>query len=746
MISVPTTVKDALKDGGLLKNYRFIVKNKVTTRDPILPIFIFTDTSRTYTVGTGYEGGYYLYFPADQESVNVGGHVELSGGTRWQFTVSHTQGTETLFKINILDIGSVISFSDSIVLPTFPDIILTAGDLITYTDSYTDDFVIDNENIVKESVKIDERMASGETLKFGLAEGSSLEFQYFDKPNIRGRRIYAELEVEYNRGAGTWTDYFDLWNAGQYTAPVSGTYRVTAYKSSSFKCGFEVERNGVYVTSGNLNNNNPSKTVELMAGDLVTTTVVTPPSEMYIERFVAGGWHTIPMGWFDVAQCPVQLSTGILKALAYNRLTSNILDTPVGSLIDEIQADTPTENEITIQTIQSLLLDDFDITNDIAGNVKTMSASDRYDTTRVTCVLNGTSTTRTIWVKNKMMSADNMDTSKRLKIDMESYLAKVNNAIANIKRSIYAQVKNPDTVWNNLKNSMFYQLRFGISCVFGVTGGTPNAGYYYEKPDTMLSYITTVGDINEVKFLYGVSDIAFSIPYDVYVTSGNSSPTPISHLWQADISLSSADVTLTQLDTDDIQTITINKALIDKGQVTLRDIINANYELHCQYGHIDRQTNNFTGVELATATAENVNIDSCSKLWTDTSGEQSFRNLVITYKTTDSGGQEKDETMTLTVNADGTTDYIMDDNWLLKNMVWDSSDVYTYGSQMAAIMASIRWTPFEAWSAGLPYIETGDKLQITDNHSTFTSYVLQRQLKGVQNLQDTYINGTLDVF
>lgn len=748
MINVPSTVKDALKDGCLLKNYRFIVKNKVTTRDPIIPIYTFNNSNRQYTISSGYSGGYYMYFDASQPTCTLMGRVNFPAPSNgyYPFTIEHTTGTETLALVPGTSLGAVIDISAAIILPTFPTILLTASELITYTDSYTDDFVIDNDNIVKESVKIDERMASGEILKFGLSEGTSLEFQYFDKPNIRGRRIYAELEVEYDRGAGTWTDYFDLWNAGQYTAPVSGTYRITAYKSSSFKCGYEVERNGVYVTSGTLNNSHPSKTVELMAGDLVTTTVVTPPSEMYIERFVAGGWHTIPMGWFDVAQCPVQLSTGIRKVLAYSRLTSDILDTPVGQLIDEIQADTNAENEITIQTIQSLLLDDFAVKNDIAGNVQTTSWSERYDTTQVTCVLNGTSTTRTIWVKFRSVSADNMDTSKRLKIDMAGYLAKLNEAVAGIKRAIYEQVKNPDTVWNNLKNSRMYQLYFGVKCVFGPTGGTPNAGYYVENPTTMLSYITTVGDVNEVKYLFGVSDIAFSLPFDVYVTSGNSNPTPISHLWQGNNVISSTDLVLTKLDTDGIQTITINKTLIDKGQVTLRNIINANYELHCQYGHIDRQTNNFAGVELATNTAEALNISSCSKLWTDTSGEQSFRNLVITYKTLDSNNQEKDEVYTITVNEDGTTDYIMDNNWLLRNKVWDSSDVYTYGSQMADKMASIRWTPFEAWAAGLPYIETGDKLQITDNHSTFTSYVLQRQLKGIQNLQDTYINGTLDIF
>lgn len=745
MINVPTTVKDALKDGGLLKNYRFIVKNKVTTRDPIIPIYTFNDSNRQYTISSGYSGGYYMYFDASQPTCTLVGRVNFPAPSNgyYPFTIQHTTGTETLALVQGTSSGAVIDLSASIILPTFPTILLTAGELITYSDTYTDDFVIDNDNIVKESVKIDERMASGETLKFGLAEGSSLEFQYFDKPNIRGRRIYAELEVEYNRGAGTWTDYFDLWNSGQYTAPVSGTYRVTAYKSSSFKCGFEVERNGVYVTSGNLNNNKPSKTVELMAGDLVTTTVVTPPSEMYIERFVAGGWHTIPMGWFDVAQCPVQLSTGIRKVLAYNRLTSNILDTPVGELIDNIQSDTTTEGEITIQTIQSLLLDDFNISEADTGTVVLKTYADTATFADCSYVENGTTTTRYMYVSyynyHASVSPDN-----RVEINMEPYLAKVYAAHAGIKSAIYANCKNPDTVWENYLNSFNYLSTGAIACIFG-SGNTYN-GYYPPEMPPVVDTRFTVGLAGEVKYLYGTSHIVFKLPYKIEGSTSSSYVRNSKTLWENGETLAASDITVRELTTDNIQTITINKALIDKGQVTLRDIINANYELHCQYGHIDRETNNFSGVELATATAESVDINSCSKLWTDTSGEQSFRNLVITYKTLDSNNQEKDEVYTITVNSDGTTDYIMDNNWLLRNKVWDSSDVYTYGSQMADKMASIRWTPFEAWPAGLPYIETGDKLEITDNHSTFTSYVLQRQLKGIQNLQDTYINGTLDIF
>ena len=103
-------------------------------------------------------------------------------------------------------------------------------------------------------------------------------------------------------------------------------------------------------------------------------------------------------------------------------------------------------------------------------------------------------------------------------------------------------------------------------------------------------------------------------------------------------------------------------------------------------------------------------------------------------------------TLQRTVNADGNIDYNMSDNWLFKNFTWSASDVGYYADAMVSKLRDVTWFPFEMWCAGLPYIETGDEIEITNDEGTYPSYILQRQLQGIQNLQDTFINGTLDVF
>lgn len=134
------------------------------------------------------------------------------------------------------------------------------------------------------------------------------------------------------------------------------------------------------------------------------------------------------------------------------------------------------------------------------------------------------------------------------------------------------------------------------------------------------------------------------------------------------------------------------------------------------------------------------------KLWTDTQGAQSFRNLIIKYKGLDDEDKETEYTYIREIDPEGTTDYLMDDNWLFNNLVWDYEDILDYAFAMAGKLKGVTWIPFEMWAAGLPYLETGDEIEIQNSEGTFRSYVLQRTLTGIQNLQDTYINGTLEIF
>lgn len=197
---------------------------------------------------------------------------------------------------------------------------------------------------------------------------------------------------------------------------------------------------------------------------------------------------------------------------------------------------------------------------------------------------------------------------------------------------------------------------------------------------------------------------------------------------------------------------------------TLREITSAAYETQCQFGQLSRITDLFAGVELGHSRllpAETLypatdlypsgarlsgSKAMYSKLWADEGNIHKWRYLIITYKGLDEEQNEKEFTLQRTVNSDGTDDYNCSDNWLFRNLIWTDEQIGDYADAMVAKMQGITWFPFEMWCAGLPYLETGDEIEIPLGDQKYVSYVLQRQLKGIQNLQDTYINGTLDIY
>jgi hypothetical protein len=216
-----------------------------------------------------------------------------------------------------------------------------------------------------------------------------------------------------------------------------------------------------------------------------------------------------------------------------------------------------------------------------------------------------------------------------------------------------------------------------------------------------------------------------------------------------------------QLSLDSIEAIKITSNDIeDIGDVTLRQLQSAVFELSCLFGRLNRVTDMFAGMGLGRdrlVPAETLypadaltpqgsdagSSPSCyQKLWTDRSAESKYRNIIATYK--DTNGNEAE--IQQAVNVDGDIDYIISDNWLLRNLKWTAVKIGGYLEEMSQKLADITWFPFEMWAPGLPYLEAGDEIEISAVDETHTSYILRRTLSGIQNLQDEMINGTLDIF
>lgn len=697
--------------------------------------------------------------------------------------------------------------------------------MVVLNDDNTEDFTIDNETLIGESVSIDERMCSGDTLKFGLCEGSSLEFQYFNKPNITGKRVQAFVDVQYLAGV-----VGRINASGSFTTPADGSYVFEIKKGSA---------TGLYVTFAGGGDiyidfvlGQTSERLTLEVGDVVTLN--NPSSNAFFE-VSADMWDTIPMGFFDVKKCSRQASTGIIKVTAYNKLQSEYLDENATDTIKDVFGDRDVYltdmirvllEGYRIEKLEESYVDsmylDYDTVRADAKNTfspfkyttlygdqgpfsPTLYAQSSYITTNSNIYLGGVA-------KTSYFFDDRLSTYP-VRIEVDSIIEQLDINIANFIRESLNKISantTGATLWDRLRN------------MSGRSGITPNLylkGYFFSvwvsfwdsRPDEIygnqvLNATGTFDDLRNTTFI-NVRNIAVCVPRGitfgyscssidgsidktisgpgygssiscvgenghylyriqgessaregVYVTpkmpNGEDIPARIDELYfkvkAITEGVSGADL------------IQINPTQIEN--VTLRDLQSADFETKCQFGQLSRITDLFSGVTLnrnALYPADDLHPANdlyprgaslsttkalYSKLWADEDNVHKWRYLIITYKGLDGQGNETEYTLQRTINSDGTDDYNMSDNWLFRNLVWTASQVGEYADAMVTKMQDITWFPFEMWCAGLPYLETGDEIEITLGEETYTSYILQRQLKGIQNLQDTYINGTLDIF
>lgn len=569
-------------------------------------------------------------------------------------------------------------------------------------------FEVKNENLVYESVSIDERMCSGDTLKFGLCEGSSIEFQYFGKPNSYGLSMNVKIRVRYLNSQGNlaWSSY-------------------------------------------------------------------------------------IPMGFFDVKKCSRQASTGIMKVTAYNKLQSDYLDAKANDLLIDAYENQDSYSPSTIEKILDITLQNYKIDTYVNLSINVYAENNKYNLLRTGSigdvgVYQGDPPPPGAGVAIEdylhwfapfvRVRFNNNDSNYSFKISLFDLLANAYQKLG----SYMHEWRDADT--NRLLESWVAQPGTSISDLragawtFNYTGtGSPTSMVDYVGNHTGATYQTPYFyKINtQTEALSQSYDIGFYLPmiYIIDKTSQWDEARWLNYLDEFEYALEGEVEALVRRSLEVHREkasagsdIPLGASIYDWPDVTLRELQSSIFEFDCQFGELDRETDLFSGVELNHSRllpadtlypANNLYPDGAqesafrsqySKLWADEGNIHKWRYLIITYKGLDEEQNEKEFTLQRTVNADGTDDYNMSDNWLFRNLVWTAEDVGTYADAMVAKMQDITWFPFEMWAAGLPYLETGDEIEIPLGEETYTSYILQRQLKGIQNLQDTFINGTLDIF
>ena len=719
MITIPERVKDALRDGRMLKNYKFNVLKFDYIDIRTLKNYERYTAPRSGTYSFYYSVGYIAY------GIMIGSGPSAEGG--------YWEEDETR---EVIEHEYYIEAGTSILVYT--SALESGADFMTLTTDDTEshevlDFVINNNNLVKESVKFDERMCSGSEIKFGLCEGSSLEFQYFDKPNINGKRIQAFIEVQYKDENGdlAWHEIpMGFYTVSQCPMQFStGIRKVVAYNKLKGEY-LDAKANDLLIEAFD----NPTETVSFI--DVRNVLL----SDYQIETVTPSRVPITAPYYFEQVMIPrVMKIPQVMGKTHINFYYTNPKQTlypAVESLMSIVTLDPTKSYRLTPDFPVGQIEDAWYTT--IYNSIKAANLTDMTVDDYMPYIINTTSNYGGWKLFFSVELVKNGQSEFYTNIGYEHGLSGVVGSLTDLcKKTITGY------------SSLIYHIAVEINL-----NGTNNIN------DTIHSAnLTRDTDVYYYTFYDNPSlyewDRIRPNPYQITLPDGE----------KVDYSTARYATMFTLYEITDISPADqVQFTINDMPEFTLRDVVSASYETVCQYGKLDRETDLFSGVELNTAAllprdnlypANNLypgglmdkTIKSgYSKLWTDTVGVQTFRNLYIKYKGLDENQQPAEFTLERIVNADGTTDYNMSDNWLFKNLVWTAEQVGDYADAMVAKMQGIKWFPFELWGAGLPYLETGDEIEIITQDGSYTSYILQRQLSGIQNLQDTFINGELDIF
>lgn len=170
-------------------------------------------------------------------------------------------------------------------------------------------------------------------------------------------------------------------------------------------------------------------------------------------------------------------------------------------------------------------------------------------------------------------------------------------------------------------------------------------------------------------------------------------------------------------------------------RISGKDVFKAICEINGVFGHLGRD-NVFRYVQLGSSgAASNINTGLTITVDHEDFNTTTISKMQILAATGDVLGEV----------GSGDNTYVIENNFLLKGLGDDNAAKDTADMILTHIfptVSSITYVPIDAEVKGNPCYEVGDKISLTAYGSTFNTFMLQRELKGVQSLHDNYIAST----
>ena len=546
---------------------------------------------------------------------------------------------------------------------------------------YTD---LNNENVISESVKFTESLCSQQYFKFGLAEASQIEFTAVGIPNIRGAYIECAIEIDCTRLGSAWAAAHPVDSSLPFLTPQSCEYANKLY-------------------------------------------------------------YRIPYGRFKVDTCPrdhgqmwqrqiTAYSDGIAKSTMINRFAEW-----KDKLFGDSKFYTPKVKLLLFSTVYENRQDDLVS----AGFTKTV-----FDTGYSG---DNQAVSWTIEDKDGVRLFDLYLTCYRIPFTDSFLQVDTSNSLVGFNQKNYDDA-NRVMIGNIIDYFGVTPADFDLATrdevIEFILAMLNEQSAYFDCVGSYSGQLNSYFGIEGNNLMYPAREIAapaYSDDYSFYLYAGMRG-------WKT-----SLEYTFEQLDPADMNSIAVytqtGSSAIDNLTVKLNSTLNATI-VHVKYWSFENAYSMFDFMagfmELcgwflksgrdgnreffqmsANPTAISVSASDWETFWWDETPIDSIGTVNVIYT------ENNEELQQTIVIGDGNSVYTIENNEVLKTAVVDAakleSILTTYFEPNASV---VNFTPVELSMRGLPFLESGDFIELTaEDGETVQTYILNQTISGIQHLK-----------
>lgn len=604
---------------------------------------------------------------------------------------------------------------------------------------------LNNENILSESVKFTESLCSQQYFKFGLAEASQIEFTAVGIPNILGAVIDCAMEIDCTSLGSAWAEQNPIDTTLDFLEPQTCEYNSKIYYRIPY---------GRFVVDSCPRNHGA------MAQRKITAYSENPlDREQFIKgQFTRSKLEIDLLQWMDLQSLPDSEMTEVPLLSSYSTTLANISTDPLNLPQTSNGSDA--------------------IMEFIGVGLARRTLGSRY-TPRIVTFFN---------------TAQNKKIAFRARFsphDFDNYGVSLHNAVM-------ASFPNTEYTYNDISvdtTSQSYrkmyssnaQMWFSTFCAFSpsvfveerwINSGETRAIYRYSKPIFIEADETYIFDLGSSFDFFSKIPSGYSMDYVAlyafipvkWASTASVIRDPGSEIsvqnWESSAPFDgqslverngNVSVFYKQITEDSSPLkITVNSTLkfskcsgsgnyyTYANAVSMLGILGGLMELKGEFWKIYR-----TGVHNFFKISDNQTLIPVSRsdweeFWWDENDVDPIGTVNAKFSDGENSGEES--LMSFSI-GDGASIYTMENNVVLENSTATQDELQAVIDQYFAPNASvINFTPVDLGMRGLPYLETGDYIQLTaEDGTTVNTYILEQTINGIQHLTAdiTSTNGEL---